>query len=525
MYRKVSCYILSTTLLLVLFEVLPSNSRKLNKEDDPCCVALEESPDHFTCEGSCQFPVFSKDATDVRVIGGHFSDIKSNHFPETVQNIVISGSTIEDIHSFAFHFLHHLVHIKFYDTQIDTINDEAFTYLEFKSPTVSIVSEARPSLIFKQCTLIEVDGDAFYNIQGLEFLQFIDTDLRSADSDAFKEVNMLEGLIEVIRVNVFDGDDFPDLDDIRGVTETRIQNLEQNKLSRSLLSWSGRKHTMENSGFVDIDEDLSERSYDENGLNWHQIDIYCGEDIEWLMEDRSSIPEEMLSSLYCNGPQNLVGQMVSALDEDEWRDEVFSEDSMSTIVIIVIIVCVIVVILLIIGLVIYCKKKQRKPAPDGAPAIRSQVATVSTVKIGTMDTDPPPYDNPVGGAYAHSYDNPSAPPYDNPSGSTVYDNTSGTAAASNTYDNQKVSLNTEKGHAKYDNPIGAHAMSTDGPQGSRNYDNTSDMNPGYAPEAPTYESIYVNPDDDVITTAGNVTYDNGQVTVSAPPEGVVYDNK
>ena len=382
MFNQMFCDVISTTFLLMVVLAYQCNTLADLQATNPCCVETS-SLDYFICEGLCEFPPFSPDAVEVSVEGGVFDAILSDHFPDSVQTIIIRNCAISNISSGAFKQLGNLVHVEFYNTTLNTIEGNAFKDLVFKSPPTAIQTDVVLSLMFNHCVIRVLDKDAFNNIGGVELLQFSDTVISSAHKSTFKNIDMQDGLIELTDVTVLDDDDFLNLAFITSVTETRIEGLIQNKLSSSLLNWSGQQHTLFNSSFVDIDEDLSERSYDEDGLSWSQVDIYCGEDIEWLMEDRSSIPEEMLNSLYCNGPLHLVGQMVSELDEDEWRDEVFSvdsDDSVSTLVISIIIVCVIVVILLVLGLVLYCKKQQKKNESDRAPIIRSGVAIVSSEK-------------------------------------------------------------------------------------------------------------------------------------------------
>ena len=433
MFLKTSCHMISTTFLLILIYVCPLDTIHIEEIRSDCCI--ESSANHFICQGSCQFPQFTPDATEVSVVGGYFAHIDSHHFPGTVQTILIIGSTIDDIDSHAFYKLRNLVHIEFYKTQITRIREDAFTDLVFKSPLVNITTEATLSFIFNQSTIREIEENGVHDINDVEFFQFIDVVVRTANHRAFYKIGMKDGVIELTRVEVVDDAGAINLEFFKGVTETRIRGLSQNMLSSGLLNRDGQTHSMVYSSFVDIDEDLAGRSYNEDVLIWGQVDIYCGEDIEWLIVDKSSIPGEMLNSLHCNGPQSLEGQRVSELTEDYWRDKVFPDDSLSPLLIIIIIGCAIIAISVIIGIVIcICRRKQEKPASNGIPVVKPEDVIVPSERNQTIDTDPFPHHNLEQGIYPRLYQNPTAPPYDNlpeaAVASTSYHNPSGATVPS-----------------------------------------------------------------------------------------------
>ena len=507
-----SLYFIQYILVLLLVNLkfaLPTNVEYDNSRED-CCDFKDEV---YICEDCTNFPRIDPNAVHVEILNSHFCDIPEESFPPEVESITMRDCHIQTIKKCAFEKLDQLETIALDSVTISKIENSAFHDLEFTDVKMSAPTE-RSVLRFTSCAIGEIEEGAFDRIKNVNDILFEDTTIGSCDDHSFDEVTMGTqlGTVSLRSVTVGDGDEFLNMDDIFNVHEVNIEDLVQKTLSRSLIGGSHPvRHSMSSSTFSEIDEDLSEDNYEQMEIMWSDINVHCGEDIEWLITDKTSVPPEMLNSLVCTGPGDLNGQKVADLEEADWAEAVSSSD-LSVVVIIAIVIGVLILLLVLIAFVVYCVRKNRPPAPIVTPTVPIAVV-IANEKKTEGDDAPPSYDNVVAGQYNHAYANPTRP--------ITYDNIT-EKKSHHSYDNHSA--------PKYDNPMGAQCHPMAMPGTAQMYDNPTapGMNPGYVPEAPSYETIDGNQYVTVtipVPSAPHVEYDNGTATMHTRPNtDRAYDN-
>ena len=285
-----------------------------------CCDDREHSG-HYICEDGCrQFPWWSYGSTNISITGGDFRYISMFAFPDTAKIITIRQCSIGYIDSQAFNRLKCLFVLKFQDVIVGRINSDAFNDLEFKvTEEFPTRTEDDLSFQFLSSTLGIIETNAFRSINLVKQLTFTDVTITAADNEAFRDVTMAdEGHISLRNVIAHSPQGFPGIDRIRNVSEVYIEDLHQYALSNDLVDQEVHTHTLKSSTFNITQENLSNQNYDDVILYWSDVTVHCGDDIDWLMKDKDSIPGEMLNSLVCNGPERLAGEHIADLSEEEW---------------------------------------------------------------------------------------------------------------------------------------------------------------------------------------------------------------
>ena len=295
------------------------------KPASSCCEEIED--DHYVCEDGCrEFPdFFFSTPTNVSVTGGDFDVIPWWSFPSYGKIITLRNFRVGSIDEEAFDdTLDRVFTILFDGITIGRIKSKAFDRVHFR-PTNEFPTggEDDQSIKFINCKILSLHNNAFYGITGLKKLTFENTFIGSTEraERTFNQVEMEGGLVELKHVTVNNKQGFPHLDRIKNVSEVYIEDLHQYALSNDLVDPEVHTHTLKSSTFNITQENLSNQNYDDVILSWSDVTVHCGDDIDWLMKDKDSIPDEMLNSLVCNGPERLAGEHVADLSEEEWEDE------------------------------------------------------------------------------------------------------------------------------------------------------------------------------------------------------------
>ena len=294
-----------------------------------CCEPESGNRDHYICAPDCdEFPQgWGHGVDDVAVTGGQFQNLHSFSFPSTVRVVSLRRCSFEQIDYDSFD-QDRLVTVKFEAVDIGWIRPDAFTDARFRySDDFSTGGPDDQSLQFLNCTIGRLSVNSFNMVSGLKKLSFVNTKIASVEDtgmigEIFRQVEMEEGIIELASVTVIDVKGFPRIDRIMNVSEVHIEDLHQYALSNDLVDPEVHTHTLKSSTFNITQENLSTQNYDDVILSWSDVTVHCGDDIDWLMKDKDSIPGEMLNSLVCNGPERLVGEHVADLSEEEWEGHV-----------------------------------------------------------------------------------------------------------------------------------------------------------------------------------------------------------